>query len=53
MKRRSPFGRVTQYVVLTAVVLIAVAWISAVSEYPGFLSIDISVDGISLIVDGR
>ena len=45
--------RIVRYVVLCGVVIVAVAFVLAISDYGGFLSLDVGINGISLTIDGR
>lgn len=47
------YQKFAQYMILSAVVVVAVALVSAISGYDGFLSLNVGMEGISLTVDGR
>lgn len=53
MIRYKPHQKLIQYLALSTIVVVTVAFIAAISGYQGFLSLNVGVDGISLTIDGR
>jgi hypothetical protein len=53
MIQSKPYYKLIQYLAVSVIVVCTIAFISAVSNYEGFLSLSISMEGISLTVDGR
>jgi hypothetical protein len=45
--------KVVQYMALVTTVVVSVAVISTLSDYQGFLHLNINFEGITLVVDGR